>query len=73
MQAHSCFVAYYKQGCTHKDEQYFTRSVTRMSGAPLFKLYDGNDDLFSYADHMVSTLLALEKYTAFIQSLPYKR
>jgi hypothetical protein len=66
--AHLSFYIYYKTGASYLDAVYFTQSA--VPDSCLFaKVYNINPRFISSHDHLVSTLLALEKYTAWLQQL----
>ncbi len=67
---HQEFYRYYQSGFTNKDVDYFIRANSDLSNYALAKVYD----LYEYAttshDHLVASILALEKYDAALKLAP---
>lgn len=62
------FYKYYKNGNTHLDEHYFTRT-SHVESDILLKSYNLDLRLISPKDHLVSQIMALEKYTIYIETV----
>jgi hypothetical protein len=62
------FVVYYKDCKKNRDEQFFLREHLDVSNLPEVRLFEiGNGDSTN-CDHVVSRLLALEKYSEYINT-----
>ena len=61
------FYIYYKVGCTARDEDYFVRANNDFSNFIEAKVYDLNSDAATSGDQLVSGILALERYNAYVQ------
>lgn len=60
------FYFYYKTGCTEKDQLYFTREGCD-PGYTSPKVYDTDNNASTSHDHLIASILALERYTSFVK------
>lgn len=63
----AAFCQYYKSGNTSQDQMYFLRSNAIDCFNCHNKLYDTDAEMVTTHGHLVSTLLALDMYDAYIQ------
>lgn len=61
------FYRYYKEGDRYRDELYFVRRNSDLSNFPRARVYDLDENATTSHDSLVSTLLALERYVAFVE------
>jgi len=61
------FYQYYKEGKCEFDELYFVRSNSDLSNFPKAKVYDLEEKAATSHDSLVTMILALERYTMFIE------
>jgi hypothetical protein len=64
----SHFYNYYKSGCGSKDELYFLRSAYVIGETMDFHPYDLDLKASTSHDHLVSSILALEKYHLYLKT-----
>ena len=67
IQDNETFYNYYTQGSTHYDDQFFVRKDAEGSSFPRSRVYDLEEKAATPLDSLVSTLLALEQYAAFVK------
>lgn len=61
------FYSYYKSGRTDKDEEYFTRADEDLINFSHTRVYDIYDSVVSRYDHIVTAIISLEKYNAYVR------
>jgi hypothetical protein len=64
---HDAFYKYYKDGDTHKDEQYFIRANSQPLRLSDAKIYDRDTNATTGYDHLITSILALEKFDAYVK------
>lgn len=64
---HEAFYQYYKNGDTHHDEQYFTRARSHPERLPEAKVYDRDANATTGYDHLITSILALERFTVYVE------
>jgi len=64
---HETFYQYYKSGGTQLDEQYFTRANSHPERLPDAKVYDRDTNATTGYDHIITSILALEKFTEYVE------
>ena len=62
------FYLYYKKGATHHDKKYFTRQKKETGKCPGTKLHDIDEAVATSHDHLVTSIMALEKYTPYVKN-----
>lgn len=60
------FYSYYKNGGTEMDKLYFLREANQTGNGKAFKDYDNEQTATSH-DPLIATILALERYHAYVQ------
>jgi len=63
---HDAFYRYYKSGDTQHDEQYFTRAGSDAGLLPEAKVYDRDANAATGYDHLITSILALERFTQYV-------
>jgi hypothetical protein len=63
------FYDYYKKGSREKDEEYFTRPNNDLSNFLEAKAIDLDSRASTSHDHLVTTIMALERYCEFAKEM----
>lgn len=63
---HEAFYRYYKSGDTRHDEQYFIRAGSPPEHLHGAKIYDRDANATTGYDHLVTSILALERFTVYV-------
>ena len=63
---HNSFYQYYKGGDTSSDERYFTRAGSQPEHLQEAKIYDRDANATTGYDHLITSILALEKFAAYV-------
>ena len=64
---HEAFYRYYKSGGTDKDEEYFIRANNQPVRLAEAKIYDRDTNATTGYDHLITSILALEKFNAYVK------
>ena len=60
------FYLYYKSNCTEQDEIYFLRINNKSLDKSMLRPYDNEVQARTSHDHLVATIMALEKYDVYL-------
>jgi len=66
IEEHNDFYKYYKNGDTSRDEHYFTRAGSRPEHLQEAKIYDRDANATTGYDHLITSILALERFAAYV-------
>ena len=66
IQQNAEFYSYYKSNGTHLDEKYFLRINNKCESKSFLRPYDNEMQAKTSHDHMVASIMALEKYDAYL-------